>query len=54
MSYAFLTVNLLCGPVTIALLAVRCDRYPWHDINKQCSVLVSHYICEYYVLHTHI
>lgn len=42
MSYALLTVTLLCAPVTIVLLSLRCDRHPWHDINKQCSVLVGH------------
>lgn len=42
MSYALLTVTLLCAPVTIVLLSLRCDQYPWHDINKQCSVLVRH------------
>ncbi|KAJ5511360.1 hypothetical protein N7453_003463 [Penicillium expansum] len=39
MSYVLLTVTLLCTPVTIVLLAVRCDRHPWHDISQQCSVL---------------
>ncbi|KAJ5801764.1 uncharacterized protein N7518_003832 [Penicillium psychrosexuale] len=39
MSYALLSVTLLCAPVTIVLLAVRCDRHPWHDINNQCSAL---------------
>lgn len=42
MSYALLSVTLLCAPVTIVLLAVRCDRHPWHDINNQCSALVGH------------
>ncbi|KGO58311.1 hypothetical protein PEX2_068210 [Penicillium expansum] len=39
MSYVLLTVTLLCAPVTIVLLAVRCDQHPWHDISQQCSVL---------------
>ncbi|KAJ5425015.1 hypothetical protein N7465_000085 [Penicillium sp. CMV-2018d] len=43
MSYALLAVTLLCAPVTIVLLSVRCDRHPWHDINKQCSVLFPHW-----------
>ncbi|KAJ5926121.1 hypothetical protein N7516_007894 [Penicillium verrucosum] len=43
MSYALLAVTLLCAPVTIVLLSVRCGRHPWHDINKQCSVLFPHW-----------
>ncbi|CAI7668942.1 unnamed protein product [Penicillium discolor] len=43
MSYALLTVTLLCAPVTIVLLSLRCDRHPWQDINKQCSVLFPHW-----------
>ncbi|CAI7656043.1 unnamed protein product [Penicillium viridicatum] len=43
MSYALLGVTLLCAPVTIVLLSVRCDQHPWHDINKQCSVLFPHW-----------
>ncbi|KAJ5844785.1 hypothetical protein N7534_008454 [Penicillium rubens] len=43
MSYALLTVTVLCAPVAIVLLAVRCDRHPWHDISKQCSVLFPHW-----------
>lgn len=41
MSYALLTVTLVCAPITILLLAVRCNHHPWHDISNQCSVLVS-------------
>ncbi|CAG8046395.1 unnamed protein product [Penicillium nalgiovense] len=43
MSYALLTVTLLCAPVAIVLLAVRCDRHPWHDISTQCSILFPHW-----------
>ncbi|EKV06536.1 hypothetical protein PDIG_77330 [Penicillium digitatum PHI26] len=43
MSYVLLTFTLLCAPVTVVLLAVRCDRHPWHDISKQCSVLFPHW-----------
>ncbi|CAG8251087.1 unnamed protein product [Penicillium nalgiovense] len=43
MSYALLTVTLLCAPVAIVLLAVRCDRHPWHDISTQCSILFLHW-----------
>ncbi|CAI7616544.1 unnamed protein product [Penicillium crustosum] len=43
MSYALLAVTLLCAPVTIVLLSLRCDRHPWYDINKQCSVLFPHW-----------
>ncbi|KAF4772184.1 hypothetical protein HAV15_004967 [Penicillium sp. str.  len=43
MSYALLTVTLLCAPITIVLLSLRCDRHPWHNINKQCSVLFPHW-----------
>lgn len=41
MSYALLIVTILCGPISILLLAVRCGKYPWQDINGDCEVLVS-------------
>jgi hypothetical protein len=40
MSYALLAVILLWTPVAIILVAVRCDRYPWQNIDGQCDVLV--------------
>ncbi|CAG8902648.1 unnamed protein product [Penicillium egyptiacum] len=43
MTYTLLTVTLLCAPVAIVLLAVRCDQHPWRDISKQCSVLFPHW-----------
>lgn len=49
MSYALLAVTLLCAPVTMVLLSVRCGLHPWHDINKQCSVLVGHSILQYHM-----
>ncbi|KAJ5817381.1 hypothetical protein N7447_009614 [Penicillium robsamsonii] len=42
-NYALLTVTFLCSPVAIILLAVRCDRYPWYDINNQCPALFPHW-----------
>ncbi|KAJ5781302.1 hypothetical protein N7457_006462 [Penicillium paradoxum] len=43
MAYGLLIVILLCAPITIILLAVRCSHQPWHDINNQCPVLLSHW-----------
>jgi hypothetical protein len=40
MSYTLLVAILLCAPATIILVALRCDRYPWQDIDGQCDVLV--------------
>ncbi|OQE36965.1 hypothetical protein PENCOP_c011G00675 [Penicillium coprophilum] len=39
MNYALLLLTLLCAPVGVVLLAVRCGRPPWHDISKQCSAV---------------
>ncbi|KAJ5153648.1 uncharacterized protein N7500_009087 [Penicillium coprophilum] len=43
MNYALLLLTLLCAPVGIVLLAVRCGRPPWHDVSKQCSAVFPHW-----------
>ena len=41
MSYALLATIILCTPIPILLLAVRCQRQPWRDINGNCEALAS-------------
>ncbi|CAG8291532.1 unnamed protein product [Penicillium salamii] len=39
MSYTLLTTMILCSPITIVLLSVRCEKHPWRDINDECKAL---------------
>ncbi|CAG8404812.1 unnamed protein product [Penicillium salamii] len=39
MSYTLLTTRILCAPITIVLLSVRCEKHPWRDINDECKAL---------------
>ncbi|CAG8134183.1 unnamed protein product [Penicillium salamii] len=43
MSYTLLTTMIVCAPITIVLLSVRCDKHPWRDISDECKALFSHW-----------